>query len=399
MFHNFVNHNIVKFKNSYYFCRKILAMDKPFIFGVPVEDSHFIGRKREINRLTTNFKYGVNTVLISPRRWGKTSLVNKVAGMTASKELLLVRMDIFSCRNEYDFYNVFSEAILKQTASKVEEWKDLAKGFIERLAPKISMSLDPLSEYSLSLGITSKTHTPEEVLQLPETIAQRKGCHLLICIDEFQQVGEFPDSLTVQKRMRSVWQHQNNVSYCLYGSKMHMMTNLFQKKSYPFYKFGEMLYLKPISLDAWKSYISDRFEQEGKHISGELIQKLCEIVEYHSSYVQQLAYCALLLTQNEVTEEILAAAIEDLISQNSSFFIEQTQSLTSYQLNFLRAILYGVNNGFNEKEVRESFNLGVPSNVDRLKKSLVNKELIEYTEKGVEIGDPVLRLWLKRVLF
>ena len=374
-------------------------MDKPFIFGIPVEDSHFIGREEEINRLATNFKYGVNTVLISPRRWGKTSLVNKVAGMVTSKELLVVRMDIFSCRNEYDFYNVFSEAILKQTASKVEEWKDLAKGFIERLAPKISMSPDPLSEYSLSLGITSKTHTPEEVLQLPETIAQRKSCHLLICIDEFQQVGEFPDSLTVQKRMRSVWQHQNNVSYCLYGSKMHMMTNLFQKKSYPFYKFGEMLYLKPISLDAWKNYISGRFEQEGKHISDELIQKLCETVEYHSSYVQQLAYCTLLMTKKEVTKEVLTAAVEDLVSQNSSIFIEQTQSLTSYQLNFLRAILYGVNNGFNEKEVRESFDLGVPSNVDRLKKSLVDKELIEYTEKGVEIGDPVLRLWLKRVLF
>lgn len=374
-------------------------MDKPFIFGIPVEDSHFIGREEEINRLITNFKYGVNTVLISPRRWGKTSLVNKVAGMTASKELLVVKMDMFSCRNEYDFYNVFSEAILKQTASKVEEWKDLAKGFIERLAPKISMSPDPLSEYSLSLGITAKTHTPEEVLQLSETIAQRKGCHILICIDEFQQVGEFPDSLTVQKRMRSVWQHQNNVSYCLYGSKMHMMTNLFQKKSYPFYKFGEMLYLKPISLDAWKNYISERFEQEGKHISDELIQQLCETIEYHSSYVQQLAYCTLLLTEDNVTEEILTAAIEDLIAQNSSIFIEQTQSLTSYQLNFLRAILYGVNNGFNEKEVRESFDLGVPSNVDRLKKSLVDKELIEYTEKGVEIGDPVLRLWLKRVLF
>ena len=375
------------------------AMDKPFIFGVPVEDSHFIGREGEINRLATNFKYGVNTVLISPRRWGKTSLVNKVAGLVASKDLLVVQMDVFSCRNEYDFYNVFSEAILKQTASKVEEWKDLAKGFIERLAPKISMSPDQISEISISLGITAKTHAPEEILQLPQTIAQRKGCHVLVCIDEFQQVGEFPDSLTVQKRMRTVWQHQDNVSYCLYGSKMHMMTNLFQKKSYPFYKFGEMLYLKPISLDAWESYISDRFEQEGKHISGELIKKLCEIVEYHSSYVQQLAYCTLLLTKNEVTEEILAAAVEDLISQNSSIFIEQTQSLTSYQLNFLRAILYGVNNGFNEKDVRESFNLGVPSNVDRLKKALVDKELIEYTEKGVEIGDPVLRLWLKQVLF
>ncbi|MBR4146342.1 MAG: ATP-binding protein [Bacteroidales bacterium] len=374
-------------------------MDKPFIFGIPVGDSHFIGREEEINRLATNFKYGVNTILISPRRWGKTSLVNKVAGLVASKELLVVKMDIFSCRNEYDFYNVFSEAILKQTASRMEEWKDLAKGFIERLAPKISMSPDPLSEYSLSLGITAKTHAPEEVLQLPEIITQRKGCHILICIDEFQQVGEFPDSLTVQKRMRSVWQHQNNVSYCLYGSKMHMMTNLFQKKSYPFYKFGETQYLKPIPLKDWTAYIAERFKLEGKHIADHLIQQLCETVEYHSSYVQQLAYNTLLLTENEVTEEILTTAVEDLISQNSSIFIEQTQSLTSYQLNFLRAILYGVNNGFNEKEVRESFDFGVPSNVARLKKSLVDKELIEYTEKGVEIGDPVLQLWLKRVLF
>ena len=80
-------------------------MDKPFIFGVPVEDSHFIGREDEINRLATNFKYGVNTILISPRRWGKTSLVNKVAGLVSSKQLLVVKMDIFSCRNEYDFYN------------------------------------------------------------------------------------------------------------------------------------------------------------------------------------------------------------------------------------------------------------------------------------------------------
>ena len=308
-------------------------------------------------------------------------------------------MDIFSCRNEYDFYNVFSEAILKQTASRIEEWKDIAKGFIERLAPKISMSPDTLSEYTLSLGITAKTHTPEEVLQLPETIAKRKGCHVLVCIDEFQQVGEFPDSLTVQKRMRSVWQHQNNVSYCLFGSKMHMMTNLFQKKSYPFYKFGEMLYLKPIPLDSWTTYISERFAQAGKQISAELIQQLCETVEYHASYVQQLAYSTLLLAQDGVTYEVLTAAVEDLIAQNASIFIEQTQSLTSYQLNFLRAILYGVNNGFNEKAVRESFDLGVPSNIARLKKSLIDKELIEYTEKGVEIGDPVLRLWLKRVLF
>jgi len=380
------------------FAAKLEVMDKPFIFGIPVEDTHFIGREKEIQRLSTNFKYGVNTILLSPRRWGKTSLVNKVAGLVASKDLVVVKMDIFSCRNEYDFYNTFSAAILKQTASRIEEWKDLAKGFIEKLTPKISLSPDPNSEYSVSLGITSKTHTPEELLEFPETIAKRKGCHIVVCIDEFQQVGEFPDSLNVQKRMRTVWQHQSNVSYCLYGSKMHMMTNLFQKKSYPFYKFGEVQYLKAIPLSAWTIYISDRFEREKKHISEALIEQLCESVEYQSSYVQQLAYNVFLLTETGVTESILRQALEDLIDQNSAIFIEQVQSLTTYQLNFLRAVLAGNHNGFGEKEIRENYDLGVPSNIVRLKRSLIDKELIEITKDGVIIGDPVLRFWLKKVL-
>jgi len=380
------------------FAAKLEVMDKPFIFGIPVEDTHFIGREKEIQRLSTNFKYGVNTILLSPRRWGKTSLVNKVAGLVASKDLVVVKMDIFSCRNEYDFYNTFSAAILKQTASRIEEWKDLAKGFIEKLTPKISLSPDPNSEYSVSLGITSKTHSPEELLEFPETIAKRKGCHIVVCIDEFQQVGEFPDSLNVQKRMRTIWQHQKNVSYCLYGSKMHMMTNLFQKKSYPFYKFGEVQYLKAIPLDAWTAYISDRFEREQKHISEALIKALCESVEYQSSYVQQLAYNVFLLTETEVTESILNQAVEDLVDQNSAIFIEQVQSLTTYQLNFLRAVLAGNHNGFGEKEIRENYDLGVPSNIVRLKRSLIDKELIEITKDGVIIGDPVLRFWLKKVL-
>jgi len=146
-----------------YLCRKLgQTMDnKPFMFGIPVEDSHFIGRQAESERLSSNFRYGINTILLSPRRWGKTSLVNKVASMVNSKDIIVVTIDIFSCRNEYDFFNVFSETILKRTASRVEEWKDLAKGFIERLVPKISWSLDGQSEYGVSLGITPKNQQPK----------------------------------------------------------------------------------------------------------------------------------------------------------------------------------------------------------------------------------------------
>ena len=177
-----------------------------------------------------------------------------------------------------------------------------------------------------------------------------------------------------------------------------MMTRLFQKKSYPFYKFGEILNLEPIPLEAWIPYIQGRFEAYGKSISDEYVVKICETVQYQSSYVQQLSYSVLLLSEREVDEDSFAQAVEDLLAQNNNVFIEQTQSLTTYQLNFLRAVMDGITTGFGEAEVREKYNLGSPSNITRLKNSMVDKELVELTADGIILGDPVLKLWLKKVL-
>lgn len=373
-------------------------MEQPFVFGVPADSPHFIGREKELARLQSNFKYGINTILISPRRWGKTSLVNRIAQSAKEKNRIIVRLDIFACRSEYDFYNTFSAAILRQTASRLDEWKELARGFIERLTPKVSLSPGPGSEYSVSLGISPRTHTPDEVLSLPEIIAERKNCHLVICIDEFQQVGEFPDSLEVQKRLRGAWQHQKHVSYCLYGSKMHMMTRLFLKKSYPFYRFGEVLNLEPIPLQTWMPYIEGRFSAFGKQIDRKYIEQICETVACQASYVQQLAYSVFLLSDKEVTDDSFARAVEDLVAQNSNVFIEQTQSLTTYQMNFLRAVVDGISRGFGENDIWEKYHLGSPSNINRLKSSMIEKELVELTENGYVLSDPVLKLWLKRIL-
>lgn len=86
----------------------------------------------------------------------------------------------------------------------------------------------------------------EEVLKLPEVIAQSKGYRIVVCVDEFQQIGDFPDSLTFQKKLRGIWQLQSHVSYCLYGGKKHMMEQMFQNQSYPFYRFGDFFYLNKI---------------------------------------------------------------------------------------------------------------------------------------------------------
>ena len=325
--------------------------NKPFIFGVATSGDNFTDRGKETERLLLNFQNGVNTVLISPRRWGKTSLVQKVCHLAQSDKLKVVYLDIFSCRSDKDFYNAFAAAVLKQTSSKLDEWLENAKSFLSRISPKISIGTDPMTDFSISIEMNPKGNDVDEILQLPEKIAKKKGCNIVVCIDEFQQIAEFKDSKTFQKRLRTVWQLQSSVSYCLFGSKKHLMNELFEKRNLPFYKFGDAIYLSKIGTSDWVDYICGRFKATGKHISKELAEKICQIVDNHSSYVQQLAWLVWIHTDGTATEQDFKMACQDIIDQNTPLFEKQTESLTTYQMNFLRAVIDGVHCEFTKQEV------------------------------------------------
>lgn len=369
---------------------------KPFIFGVATSGDNFTDREKETARLLSNFQHGVNTVLISPRRWGKTSLVQKVCRLTQSDKLKIVYLDIFSCRSDGDFYNAFAAAVLKQTSSKWDEWVENAKLFLSRISPRISLGPDPMSDFSISLELNPKSDDIDEILQLPEKIAQKKGINIVVCIDEFQQIAEFKDSKMFQKRLRSVWQLQKSVSYCLFGSKMHLMNELFEKRNLPFYKFGDAVYLPKISISDWVEYICGRFEATGKHVSKELAEKICRTVDNHSSYVQQLAWLVWIQTKEVATDQNFEDAFQDIVDQNTPLFEKQTESLTTYQMNFLRAIVNGVHKEFTTQEVLQKYQLGSSANVSTVKRALIKKELIETEKQQVIIPDPVMRIWLKR---
>lgn len=372
--------------------------NKPFVFGVPTSGDNFTDRAKETERLVQNFRYGVNTVLISPRRWGKTSLVQKACSIAQSDKLKIVYLDIFSCRSERDFYDAFASAVLKQTSSKIEEWLENAKQLLSRISPRVTIGADPMTDFSISLETTPKNNDIDEILQLPEKIALKKGCNIVVCIDEFQQISEFEDSKTFQKRLRTVWQLQKSVSYCLFGSKKHLMNELFEKKSLPFYKFGDAIYLNKIGTEDWIEYIYERFESTNKHISRELAERICNMVDNHSSYVQQLAWLVWVHTDITATEQDLETAFQDIIDQNTTLFEKQTESLTSYQMSYLKAILDGVHHSFTTKEVLQKYQLGSSANVSVIKSSLLKKELIETDNGKVIIPDPIMKVWLKNKL-
>lgn len=371
-------------------------MTKPFVYGMSVEGDNFTDREEETRRLKRNFENGMNVILISPRRMGKTSLVRKVRSQISDPAVRIVMMDIYDCRSEYDFYNRFAATIIKETAGKVEQAIENIQRFLVRLTPKISFSPEPMSEYSVSLGITPQNYSPEEILDLPETIAQEKGLRIVVCIDEFQQIGEMPDSLALQKRIRGVWQHHTQVSYCLFGSKKHLMTNLFQSRRMPFYQFGEMNELGPIPTEKWIPFLQERFRSNGQTLPEEYAIEICSFVENHSSYVQQLAWNVMVETDKEVDGGSFRRGCVTLLAQCNNYFIEQTRGLSSYQMNFLRLLCNGVDRNFGNSKVQSAFPLGSKSNISRIKTALVAKELVEEMSDGtVRLCDAVFGRWFR----
>ena len=373
-------------------------MCKRFVYGVAVSDYNFIGREQETKRLLDNFRGGINVILMSPRRLGKTSLVKHVCNKLDEEDIITVYLDIFGCKSEYDFYNKLAAEVLKQTASKHELWLEEAKEFIYRLTPKISFSPEPNADFAISLGITPKTHTPEEVLGMAEKIAIKKGKRIVICIDEFQQIGEMANSKQIQARLRTVWQHQKQVSYCLFGSKHHLMSAIFLHCSMPFYQFGDIISLDKIATADWVEYIVSHFADGKRTISRALAEDICRFTENYSAYVQQLSW--LVFTQKEegetVTEEDVKQAMNDLLATNEILFMQMIEPLSEYQLNFLRAIASGVTKDFGLSEVREEYKLGSYSNINRLKTALLERDLIEKRGAETVMTDPVFAKWIKR---
>lgn len=375
----------------------VKGANRSFVYGVSVSGENFTDRINETRRMKENFENGMNVVLVSPRRMGKTSLVKKVQQVVDHTIVQCVYVDIYDCRNEYDFYNKFASAIMKQTANQIELVVQNIKQFLVRLTPKISFSPDSTSDYSISLGITPKDYEPEEILQLPEKVAAHIGKRMVVCIDEFQQIAEWPDSLQVQKRLRGVWQHQENTSYCLFGSRQHMMNALFHDKGMPFYQFGEPNYLQPIDTEDWIPFIQNKFSEKGLTITSEQIATLCEIVQNQSSYVQQLAWNVMINTEDDkVTDEVLQQGIDDLITQCSPLMMEQTSKLSAYQMNFLKAVADGQHSMFTSKEIISKYDLGSKSNANKVQRFLLEKDFVTIRPDGLYLSDPIMELWFQK---
>ncbi len=373
-------------------------MVNPFTFGKIAIGRSFTNREAEQKRIIRNLNSHINTILISPRRWGKSSLMKMVAKKVSAKKSKthFCFVDLFNIRTEQEFYETLARELLKSTSTKTEDWLNNSKKFFKRVIPKFNFSIDPMNDFSLSFDWKEISKSPEEVLNLPEFISHSKKINIVICLDEFQNISFFDHPLAFQKRLRACWQHHQKATYCLYGSKRHLMMELFENKSMPFYKFGDVLFLDKIENRILIDFIVKNFKKTKKYIGEDVAASIASTMENHPYFVQQLAYTAWDLTPKNCTLPILNEAIELLFNHSNILFQRETDNLTTTQINFLKALTNNVSQFSSYETIRE-YRLGTSANVLRIKNALEEKEIVDFTGGKIDFMDPLFKLWFKRV--
>ena len=368
----------------------------PFIYGKIAIGKDFCDREKETTYLVQYFTSLINAIIISPRGWGKSSLVNKAAklAMVQDSNLRICHIDLFNVRSKEHFYSLFAQKVIAATSTKWEEAIESAKSFFSHLVPKISIVTDSTNEVSIDFDWEEVKRNPDEVLDLAEKIARKKGLKIAICVDEFQNIAEFTDPDYFQKKLRSHWQLHQSVAYCLYGSKRHMMMEVFTDSSKPFYKFGNLMFLNKIDTPCLVEFFKSRFADTGKEINDEASHLIAKLVDSQ----QQLAQLSWLRTKDVCTVEIVREAHTALVEQLSLLFVTITETLTRQQLNYLKALIAG-EKAISSTEVMDRYQISSTTSISRSKAALIKNDILDNKAGEISFQDPIYAYWLKTEYF
>ena len=338
---------------------------------------------------------GINTILISPRRWGKSSLVKQLAYQNSDKKLRFAFIDFFNIRTEQDFLEKYSREIIKCSITRKEELLQSGRDFFQKITPSFSFGADPMNDFSVNFSWIEAKKTKDEIINLPELIAKKKGIRIVVCIDEFQNISRFDDNVAFEQELRSYWQHHENTCYCIYGSRKHMMLELFKNESRAFYRFGDLFMLEKIPQEHWLDFIIASFTDKGKQISEEQVREMIRKTNNHPDYLQQLCHNVWNGTDSETTNQDIDEAMNLVVSSNKLHYQDICDALSNTQLKLLYAILAG-EPMLTASETMQKYKLGTPRNVTKNKKVLQERDIVEVHGKTIFFNDPVFEYWLRQ---
>ena len=353
-------------------------MMNPFKFGVVVDDEFFTDRISELKEVQMSLNSENHLILISPRRFGKSSLVAKAVKASGRPCISLNMQNMLSVDD-------FASKLLRELFRlyPLERIKHLMTHF--RIIPTISTN--PITNgIDVSFQpVTNSMVLLEDAMALIEKVSTEEN-RMIVVLDEFQEIINIRKGL--DKQLRSIMQEQKHLNYVLLGSQESMMTEIFERKKSPFYHFGKMMHLDKIPYDDFKVYITERLPIKEKKQLNHIAEEILSFTNLHPYYTQQLsAQVWEMMTYDKLINGVVSEAVSKIVRTHDLDF-------ERLWLNFNRtdrSIILDLSKGVNPLQNRQVATSTSYSGIKRLMKAGFVIRVNDY-----EIEDPFFKEWILR---
>ena len=382
----------------------------PFVYGEVVPPSAFVDRVAELDRLVRDLAAGQKVFLISPRRYGKSSLVRRALAAMSRKGALTVEVTVSS----FSSYVAFLEGYARALAA-AETKSDRARSWLRdaisstRIDLSADARVDPSGRGAASMRVAFPnartdrdiSRLAQEVFALPAQLAETRRRKVVVALDEFQAIGGFNGG-SVEHAMRAAVQHQREVGYVFAGSEPTLMERMLTPRR-PFYKAGPVMRLDKIPADEFAAFIDARFAASGMRPEPGLGMAIVDLAGNLPYDVQRLAH----ETWDEVrgsarrrvTLDDLHQALKRLLTEHQMLFEAVWQRLTLAQRGALRAVVLQDGRELLSADVRTRHRLGGPSTVQAALGALMRDDVVTREGDRYVVVDSLLREWVARQTF
>ena len=372
-----------------------MKISNPFITNGYVSPHYFCDRVEETELLTRLISNGNNVALISPRRLGKTGLIQHCFQQEVVKDhYYTFIVDIYATKNLQEFVYELGKSVLGVLKSKGRKTWEKFVNTIGSLRSNISFDISGNPEWGLGVG---DIKVPEFTLDEIFTYLEQADKPCVVAIDEFQVVADYPDN-KVEAVLRTRIQKCRNTWFVYSGSRRHMMSEIFITPSRPFYQSTSLMSIKPIDREKYVDFAQKLFREHHKEISREAVVATYEQYEGVTWYVQSVLNALFTLTEPgaSCTEEMIESAVEQIVSQQSFAYEALLFQLPSKQKEVLMAICKeGKATNMTSRPFLQRYRL-TASTVQGAVKGLLEKDFITHDMGTYTLYDRFFAQWLRQ---
>lgn len=370
----------------------LMALDNPFITYGYESAKYFCDRQEETRLLTTLLTNGNHVALISPRRMGKTGLLNHCfAQYDIQQKYHTFLIDIYATKNLQDLVYRMGRSIVSRLKPRGQEAVDRFLHFVTSLRTGISFDGQGNASWNLGIGdIKSPSFTLEEIFEYLK--AADKRC--IVAIDEFQAITDYPEQ-NIDALLRTYVQDCRNAVFVFSGSQKRMMSEMFSSPARPFYQSTSLMFLTPVPLSAYESFAAYHFEEAHKQIDDGVVKAIYERFDGTTWYLQKVLN-QLFATTDHATVNDVDTAVTQIIRQNEEAYKDTLFQLTVRQRDLLVAVgSEGKASQITSMHFVKRHHLSSASSVQKATQILEDKQLITHQQGIYEVYDKFLAEWLR----